>query len=68
MRVPLKITFDGNEIHIEGNEQGLRYLADCCIRVIGKKDEAGHFHLMSEMNNLEEGSVATVIEYSEDTI
>ncbi len=66
MNIPLKITYDKNEIRIRGDKQGLQYLADCCTRIIGKKDPAGHFHLMPEMNNLMEGSVKTVIEYMED--
>ncbi len=66
MTIPLRITLDGSEIRIRGSEEGLRYLADCCIRVIGKIDSSGHFHLMPEMNNLMKGSIKTVIEYSQD--
>lgn len=66
MTIPLRITSDGNEVRIRGNEEGLRYLADCCISVIGKIDASGHFHLMPEMKNLMGGSIKTVIEYSQD--
>jgi hypothetical protein len=65
MAIPLRFTFDGNEVRIEGNEEGLRCLADCCLRIIGKEGPAGHFHLMSEMNNLMKDSVTAVIKYSE---
>ncbi len=66
MKIPLKITYDKNEIWIRGDKQGLQYLADCCMRIIGKKDPSAHFHLMPGMNNLMVGSVKTVIEYMED--
>jgi hypothetical protein len=66
MNIRLKITYDNNEIRIAGDKKGLQYLADCCTRIIGKKDPSAHFHLMPEMNNLMECSVKTVIEYMED--
>ncbi len=66
MAIPLRITFDGNEIRIEGNEKGLHYLTDSCLRIIGKEGSAGHFHLMPEIENLTKDSTRTVIEYSED--
>lgn len=56
LSIQLKITFDNGEIWIRGDKEGLLYLADCCTRVIGKKDPSGHFHLLPEMNNLLEGS------------
>ena len=59
----LKITFDKkeNQITIIGNEEGLKYLADVCLRIIGKDTPAGHFHLMDNMNNLDKGSINTSI-------
>ena len=66
MNIRLKITYDNREIRIRGDKEGLQYLADCCTRIIGKKDLSGHFHLMPEMNNLMEGSVKTLIEYMEN--
>lgn len=66
MSIKLKITYDHNEIWIRGDKNGLQYLADCCTRIIGKKDPSGHFHLEPEMNNLMEGSIKTVIEYMEN--
>ncbi len=65
MNIRLKITYDKGEIWIRGDKEGLQYLADCCTRIIGKKDPSGHFHLMPDMNNLMEGSAKTVIEYME---
>jgi hypothetical protein len=65
MNIQLKITYENNEIRIKGDEHGLRYLADCCTRIIDKKDPSGHFHLMPEMKNLMNGSIKTTIEYNE---
>ena len=65
MGIPLKITFDGREIRIVGNKDGLQYLADCCISIIGQAGPGAHWHLLPQMNNLLEGSIATAIEYSE---
>ena len=63
----LKITRkdENGEILILGNRKGLEFLSDCCIRVIGKNDPSGHFHLMSQMNNAIEGSTPTIIKYSD---
>lgn len=55
-----------NEVEITADEEGLRYLADICLRIIGKSDPAGHFHLMEKMGNLEKGSVNTVIRFDGD--
>jgi hypothetical protein len=66
MSIRLKITIDKDELWIRGDKAGLQYLADCCTKIIGKKDPSGHFHLMPEMNNLMAGSLKTVIEYMED--
>jgi hypothetical protein len=66
MNIRLKITCDKDEIWIRGNDEGLQYLSQCCTRIIGKKDPSGHIHLMPEMNNLMNGSMKTVIEYTED--
>lgn len=57
----LKITIENNEVIIAGNEEGLKYLADVCLRVIGKETPAGHFHLMDKMNNVQKGSVNTSV-------
>ncbi len=63
----LKIMYKAKsgEISILGNKKGLEFLSDCCIRIIGKNDPSGHFHLTPEMNNLAEGSTPTIIEYSD---
>ena len=66
MNIRLKITCDNDEIWIRGDEQGLKYLAECCTSIIGKKDPSGHWHLQQEMNNLMNGSIKTRIEYMED--
>jgi hypothetical protein len=66
MSIRLKITIDKDELWIRGDKAGLQYLADCCTRIIGKKDPSGHFHLEPEMNNLMDGSLKTVIEYMEN--
>jgi len=65
--VKIKITYDKtkNEITIMANADGLRYLSDICLRIIGKLTPAGHWHLMEAMGNLEKGSIDTIIMYSE---
>lgn len=59
----LKITVEDGEIWIRGNKEGLEYLSDCCVRIIGKHDPSGHFHFMPEMGNLAKGSIKTRIEF-----
>ena len=63
----LKITYDSTEqeITILGNAQGLRFLAEACLAVIGKHDPSGHIHLQWQMNNLLEGSTSTRVEFSD---
>ncbi|MEW6097267.1 MAG: hypothetical protein AB1567_12225 [bacterium] len=64
----VKITYDKdkNEITIMADANGLRYLSDICLSIIGEVTPAGHWHLMKSMGNLEEGSIDTIIMYSED--
>ncbi len=62
----LKITFEKGEVRIQGDKEGLEYLADCCRRIIGKTDPSGHWHLSPEMDNLLNGSLPTSIEYAEE--
>lgn len=63
----IKIDYDKekNLVTIMADADGLRYLADICLRIIGKDTPACHFHLMEKMGNLEKGSIDTVIIYSE---
>jgi hypothetical protein len=67
MKGKLHISLDSNleRVVIVGNAQGLHYLSDVCLRLIGKEGPAAHFHLMVEMNNLEKGSTNTDIVFSE---
>ena len=64
----LKITYDepNSEITIRGNKNGLEYLASCCLSIIGKTDNSAHIHLQWQMNNLNEGSIETVLVFSDD--
>jgi hypothetical protein len=65
----LKITIDdAGDVWIRGDERGLRYLAECCVRIIGKDDPAGHILLQWEMNNLWEGSLRTRLEFRDDPV
>ena len=50
----IKIEFDktSNEVIIISNADGLRHLADICLRIINKEGPAAHWHLSTEMNNL----------------
>ena len=63
----LKITADREtgEIWIRGNKAGLEFLANCCLRIIGKTDPSGHILLEWQMCNLLEGSTETRLEYSD---
>ncbi len=65
-RLRIKYDTDENEVRIIGNETGLRYLADVCMRIIGKTSPAGHFHLDPEPGNLDEGSTRTLVAYEPD--
>lgn len=69
MKHKLKIEFDAEESEwiISGSADGLKYLADVCLGIIGHTSPAGHFHLSHAMGNLERGSVDTVIEYRADS-
>jgi len=68
MEIKLKITYnkENKEILIKGNKDGLEFLSDCCLRIIGKSDPSGHIHLMPEMNNLIKGSINVIIEYTDN--
>ena len=61
----LKITKDKGEIWIRGNKKGLEYLSEICLRVIGKTDPSGHFHITPEMGNASAGSEPALLEFSE---
>ena len=62
----LKITYDDKkkEVTILGNAEGLEFLAGACLSIIGKTDPSGHIHLEWQMNTLLEGSVQTILEFS----
>ena len=62
----LKITLEDGEVVIRGDKGGLEYVANVCQRVIGKHDPSGHVHLEWHMNNLCEGSVPAVVQYTDD--
>ena len=61
----IKIDYDAklNCIEIIGNEKGLKFIADACLKVIGKDEPGNHFHLMEKMENLKPGSVDTTITF-----
>ena len=64
----LKVSYDDKEkeLWVRGNKEGLEFLANCCLGVIGKTDPSGHIHLEWQMNNLMEGSVPIRLEFSEN--
>ncbi len=64
----LKVIYDkkNEEVVIRGNAQGLKFLAGACLAVIGKNDPSGHILLQWQMNNLQQGSVQAVVEYSDN--
>jgi hypothetical protein len=62
----IKVESNGNKVFILADADGLKYLADVCLRIIGKNDPSGHFYLMEQMGNLETGSAELEIAFSED--
>lgn len=66
----IKITYNKEKklISILADADGLKYLSDICLSIIGKDTPAGHFHLMRRMGNLEKGSIDTEIIFSKAEI
>ncbi len=62
----LMITLRKGEVWIRGDQSGLEELAQKCLWIIGKDGPAGHDLLQWQMNTLLEGSVETILEYSDD--
>jgi hypothetical protein len=62
----LKISWNNDELWIRGDKEGLKFLADCCTRIIGHRDPGGHILLQWQMNNLIAGSLETRLEFTED--
>jgi len=71
MKNKIKISSENGEIVIEGNRDGLRHLSEICQRLSNLSEAetntpANHYHLSSEMNNAEEGSLPAVIILDEE--
>jgi hypothetical protein len=45
--IRLKSTYDNDEVWIRDDKEELQNLADCCTRMIEKKDSSEHFYLES---------------------
>jgi DNA-binding transcriptional regulator LsrR (DeoR family) len=52
------------EVIITADAEGLRYLAEICLRLIDKTGPAAHWHLMERMRSLEAGSIDTRIQFA----
>ncbi len=67
MKGRLRISYDrnANKIEIVGDRDGLRYLADACMRVIDKEGPGAHFHLMKDMKNLHSTSIDADVIYDD---
>ena len=63
----LHIFFDEQtrEIHIEGNQAGLEYLAQVCRSVIGQAPGPNHWHLSEAFETLDPPSLDVIICYRE---
>lgn len=66
-KTKLKVIYneEQDKVHIIGNKEGLEFLANCCLRIIGKKSPSGHIHLEWQMNNLLIDSTETILEFSD---
>jgi hypothetical protein len=56
---------DPIELVITADADGLRFLADICLRLIDKTGPASHWHLMENMGTLEPGSINTRISFEQ---
>jgi hypothetical protein len=65
----VKIEYFGKpeEIIITADAEGLRYLAEVCLRLIDKTGAAAHWHLMERMGSLEPGSIDARIQFVPET-
>ncbi len=69
MENKIRISYEGSEIIIEGNKDGLEFLSEICQR-LSKLSEAeastpgNHYHILGEMGNAQRGSVPLVIIYN----
>ena len=66
----IKIEYFGQpqEVIITADAEGLRYLAEICLRLIDKTGPAAHWHLMEQMGSLEPGSIDTRIHFVSENI
>jgi hypothetical protein len=69
----LKIATSSEGIEITGNREGLRGLAEICLKLAGLPEDleesqrlGNHYHYADYMNNAEEGSTPLVILYKPD--
>lgn len=65
----IKIIYKNGEITIEGNKDGLMFLADICYNLSNISDDeaktaANHYHIADYMNNAEKESIPTIILYN----
>ncbi len=63
----LLVKYDADEktVAIYGDADGLKILSDICLKRIGKKGPAAHFHFMESMENVEKGSINMDVIYLE---
>ncbi len=54
-----------NEIVIKGNAEGLKHLAEVCLRIAGKEGPAAHWHFSVDMGNLQRPSTSATIFFEE---
>jgi hypothetical protein len=71
MKGKLNIAFENGEVLIEGDREGLRYLAMICERLCHLTDEeaktpSNRFHLSENMGSALKGSLPAVIRHIEE--
>ena len=54
------------EVHVEGNQEGLKYLIAVCSAILGQSPGANHWHLGEAFYTLEAGSPDLIISYLPD--
>ena len=66
----IKIEYFGQpqEVIITADAEGLRYLAETCLRLIDKTGPAAHWHLMEQMGSLVPGSIDARIQFVPENV
>lgn len=69
MKIEIKIEngSPAGEVVVTADKEGLEYLAEVCVRLIGKTGLTAHWHLSSDMGTLTKGSINAIIAFQTET-